>query len=38
MNISAGFNNILDRLDCYVSRITAFMASIGGSLSKKGYS
>lgn len=37
MNISANYNNILDKLDCYVARITAFYAFKGGSLSKREY-
>ncbi len=37
MNISANYNNILDRLDCYVARITAISVFKGGSLSKREY-
>ncbi len=37
MNTSADYNNILERLDCYVARITATISGKGGSLSKKEY-
>lgn len=37
MKSLANHNNILERLDCYVARITAFKAIKGGSLSKNEY-
>ncbi|OPZ94018.1 MAG: hypothetical protein BWY74_00903 [Firmicutes bacterium ADurb.Bin419] len=37
MNVSANYNNILDKLDCYVSRITAISVFKGRSLSKREY-
>ena len=37
VNTSANYNDILDRLDCYVARISAFAAFKGGSLSKREY-
>jgi len=37
VNTSANYDNILERLDCYVAHIAAFKAIRGGSLSKNEY-
>ncbi len=38
MKTSVSFDNILDRLDNFVARISAILAAKGGSLSKNEYS
>ena len=38
MKTAVGYNNILDRLDCFVARISAIATVKGGSLSKNEYS